>query len=170
MEIAAKREPWSRFAFKALVVGCAIIASFMWLESRFRIGIDGQAIRCLPDHKYYLVDMARIVTDRDAIVAYRSEGLDPYFEDGTMMAKIIKGKPGDHLVVDAEGVQINGEVVATGFALSERLGVDHSELYKNESIPAGHYLLLAPAPESFDGRYWGYVKEEQLIGKVIPLI
>jgi conjugal transfer pilin signal peptidase TrbI len=170
MAVLEKKEPWHKFAIKAVVVGCVIVASFMWVESRFRIGIDGQAIRCLPDHKYYLVDMAKIVTDRDAIVAYHSQGLTPYFEDGTMMAKVIKGMPGDHLVISNEGVSINGEIVATGFALSDRLGIEHTDLHKDEVIPEGHFLLLAPAPESFDGRYWGYVAEEQIIGKVIPLI
>lgn len=170
MSLLQQREPWWRFITKAAVITAVILALFAWVESRYRIGIDGQAIRCLPDHKYYLVDMADREVQRGGIVAYRSIGLKPFFEDGTMMAKVIRGLPGDHLQVNQGGVFINGEKVAEGFALAIRIGKNEADLYRDEVIPEGKYLLLAPAPESYDGRYWGYISANQIVGKAIPFL
>lgn len=162
-------QAWPVFASKALLITAIFYAGFEWVESRYRIGVDPQTVRCLPDHKYFLVDMERTTPARDIVVAYESQGLAPYFDDGTMMAKYLRGMPGDHLRIDEKGVSINGVTVAEGFALAPTLGVSASDFYRDETIPEGHYLLLAPAGESFDGRYWGYITADQLVGHVTPL-
>lgn len=168
--LVRKKEPWSRFAGKALVLIVAIFLLFAWIESRYRIGIDSQVIRCFPDHKFFLVDLKDKVTARDRIIAYKAQGLAPYFADGTLMGKVIKGLPGDHLQINSNGVFINGALIADGFPLTDRLQVDESTFYKDEIIPAKKYLLMAPAPESYDGRYWGYVDEQQIVGKATPFM
>lgn len=165
-----QREPWIKFLLKALLLSLSIVLVFVWIESRFRIGIDGQTVRCLPDHKYYLVDMDDKEVSRNKILAYSSKGLQPYYDDGTMMAKIVHGVPGDKVVVDKRGVVINGSVVAEGFALSQRLGAQQESFYRSLVIPEGKYLMLAPAPESYDGRYWGLIDESQVVGGVTPLL
>lgn len=165
-----KKEAWPRFLVKALAVAAVILLALWWVDSRFRIGIDGQATRCLPDHKYYLVDLKYPEPVRDHVLAFEAKGLARYFPDGTLMAKIVRGMPGDHLVVDQRGVSINGDLFAKGFPLLDRLGVEPEALYRDETIPDGKYLMIAPAPESYDGRYWGYVDQSQFVGKVIPLL
>lgn len=165
-----KRKPWGPFLLKAALIALIFFLLFSWVESRFRVGIDGQAIRCLPDHKYYLVDLKDRVIQRDTIMAYASMGLQPYYEDGTMMAKYVRAVPGDRVEINERGVFVNDALVAEGFALSDRLGVNKSSLYKSFIVPEGRYLMLAPAPESYDGRYWGLVGEDQILGSVTPLM
>src|SRR5690606_6148788 len=99
-----KKEPWPKFLAKVVILVAVIAALFVWIEGRFRIGIDSQAIRCFPDHKFFLVDMKPFEPTRDAIIAYRAKGLTPFFQDGTLMGKAIKGMPGDHLQITAAGV------------------------------------------------------------------
>lgn len=163
-----KRKPWAPILIKVAVFTVVCSLFFSWVESRFLIGIDSQVIRCLPDHQFYLVDTAKKGTDRGTIVAYRAKGLTAFFEDGTMMAKIIKGLPGDHLLVNKQGVFINDVKVAEGFPLVDRLDIAEDSLYRDEVIPTNKYLLLAPSPESYDGRYWGYIDKDQVVGKAIP--
>lgn len=103
-------------------------------------------------------------------MAYHSRGLGPIFDDGIMMAKMVRGMPGDHLVINEKGVFINGEFVAEGFPILEQTGLNIEDLYRSETIPDGKYLMLAPAPESYDGRYWGYISKDQFVGQVTPLI
>jgi conjugal transfer pilin signal peptidase TrbI len=165
-----ERKPWGPFLLKAAMIAIAFIVLFSWIESNYRIGIDSQAIRCLPDHKYYLVDLSDKAVHRDTIMAYESKGLQPYYEDGTVMAKYVKAIPGDSVRIDVDGVFVNDELVAEGFALSQRLGSDESTFYRSFTVPPGHYLMLAPAPESYDGRYWGLIEEDQIVGSVIPLM
>lgn len=168
MSIVKQKEPWPRFILKAFILIAAIGVLFYWIEGRYRIGIDSQVIRCFPDHKFFLVDLKQKEPERGEIIAYRSKGLAPYFEDGTLMGKVIRGMPGDRLVIDHRGVFINGEQLADGFPLLERLKVEERSLYKDEVIPEDRFFLMAPAPESYDGRYWGYVTGDQLVGKATP--
>lgn len=170
MTMMKKKEPWGKFLAKMALVALIIGVAFAWFESRYRIGIDSQIIRCFPDHKYFLVDLKQPEPVRDRIVAYRSSGLQPFFEDGTLMGKIIKGMPGDHITINSDGVFINGEHLADGFPLLDRLDATEESLYRDEIIPDNHYFLMAPAPESYDGRYWGYIKGEQLVGKATPFL
>lgn len=165
-----KKEAWPRFLAKVLILVSAILLLFSWVEGRFRVGIDSQVIRCFPDHKFFLVDMKDLRPVRDRIIAYRAKGLQPYFVDGTMMGKTIKGLPGDHLVINEAGVFINEVQVAEGFPLAERLSRPISEFFKDEVIPEGKYFLMAPAPESYDGRYWGYISQSQIVGKATPFL
>lgn len=168
MTLAKRKEPWAKFLPKVVILVLAIVFLFIWIESRFRIGIDSQVIRCFPDHKFFLVDLKRIEAQRDAIIAYRSHGLAPFFADGTLMGKVVKGMPGDHLQINEKGVFINGVMQADGFPLLSRLQVSKESLYRDEIIPDGKYFLMAPAPESYDGRYWGYIDEDQIVGRATP--
>jgi conjugal transfer pilin signal peptidase TrbI len=170
MSLLKQKEPWPKFLAKVAVLVIVIGVLFIWIESRFRIGIDSQVIRCFPDHKFFLVDLKRTEPERDAIIAYRSQGLTPFFDDGTLMGKVIKGIPGDHLQINARGVFVNGEQLADGFPLLSRLNVTEQSLYRDEVIPEGRYFLMAPAPESYDGRYWGYINEDQIVGRATPFL
>lgn len=169
MGIVSQREPWSTFLPKALAVCLLAAAAVLWFQSRFMIGIDSQMVRCLPDHEFFLVDKEKLTIARDQIVAYKAVGLTPFFQDGTMMAKVIRGVPGDVLTITQEGVFINQVEISTGFPLLNRLPYGIEDLVKDEIIPPGKYFLAAPASESFDSRYWGYVDESQFIGNVTPI-
>lgn len=170
MNIIKNDKPWRPFLIKATVIFLTVFFFFAWVQGRFLIGVDGQVVRCLPDHKYFLVNLTKPAPMKNMIMAFRSQGMEPIFEEGTILAKIVRGIPGDHLVIDEQGVHINGALVAEGFPIIERTGLQQESLYRDEIIPDGKYLMLAPAPESYDGRYWGYVSRNQFIGKVTPLI
>lgn len=170
MSIVKHDKPWKPFLIKAAVILICVTLFFVWVQGRFLIGIDNQLVRCLPDHKYFLVHLTKPEPVRDEIMAYHSRGLGPIFDDGIMMAKMVRGMPGDHLVINEKGVFINGEFVAEGFPILEQTGLNIEDLYRSETIPDGKYLMLAPAPESYDGRYWGYISKDQFVGQVTPLI
>ena len=170
MAIIKHDKPWGPFLIKAAVILIIVASFFAWVQGRYLIGVDAQLVRCLPDHKYFLVDLTKPAPMKNQIMAFHSEGLEPIFENGTMLAKVVRGIPGDHLVVDEEGVHINGTLIAEGFPIIDRTGLELKTLFKDEIIPVGKYLMLAPAPESYDGRYWGYVAASQFAGKVTPLI
>ncbi len=170
MSLVRQKEPWPKFLVKVSILVVAIAVLFVWIEGRFRIGIDSQVIRCFPDHKFFLVDLKHPEAQRGAIVAYRAQGLAPFFQDGTLMGKVIKGMPGDHLLINAEGVFVNGVRHADGFPLLSRLQIPEESLYRDELIPQGKYFLMAPAPESYDGRYWGYISADQIVGRATPFL
>ena len=84
--------------------------------------------------------------------------------------KRVYGLPGDSVDLRESGVFVNGQKIPH----SGRLKVDT----KNNPIPHSSfhgklsgYLLLAPTYHlSFDGRYFGPVSRQEILGRVFPLL
>ena len=168
-----EREPWGRFAAKAGVLGVCICLAIGYLSDRYRIGRDPQIVRSLGDYTTFLVDRYRSEARRGEIVAFRAQGLTQYFEDGTLMAKKVVGMPGDHVQVDptrlAPGVWINGRKVLSGFMHQHNLGLSDADLLRDEQVPPQHFFVIGTTNESYDSRYWGYIRSDQIVGSVQPL-
>ncbi|MGH8370394.1 MAG: signal peptidase I [Gammaproteobacteria bacterium] len=107
---------------------------------------------------------------------------------GTDFIKRVIGLPGDHIVYRNKTLYINGVVMPTetsgpydgpdsmGAQLnSEQLGtVKHGTLtlpgYSSRegewTVPAGEYFMMGDNRDnSWDSRYWGFVPEQDLVGK-----
>ncbi|HEY8554833.1 MAG TPA: signal peptidase I [Burkholderiales bacterium] len=106
--------------------------------------------------------------------------------------KRVIGLPGDHIRYEGKRLYINGELVPQGQAtaytvqhngevlyeaarMTERLGnVEHAILIsptpdhssREFVVPPGHYFVMGDNRDhSNDSRYWGFVPEENLVGK-----
>ena len=52
-----KPGPWRPFIVKAVIVTAVLCAGFSYAASRYRLGIDWQVERCLPDTRVVLIDL-----------------------------------------------------------------------------------------------------------------
>ena len=77
--------------------------------------------------------------------------------------------PGDAFEVKNDLAYINGKPVGRKLDLIEKLGKQPGSFDRKEVVPAGHVLLLGTEPRSFDGRYWGFVPENEIVAKATPL-
>jgi conjugal transfer pilin signal peptidase TrbI len=161
----AKDHPRRVFALKAVILTVVLAVGFDMIARRYRLGIDWQVERCLPDIRVVLIDLRSEIPKRGELIAFRGLGLAPIFPDGTQMVKILVGLPGDLVMVSPVRTTVNGHEVARGFALAERLGQPPSAFARTFSIPAGHYFAVGRSAESFDSRYFGLIKDEQVLGK-----
>lgn len=92
---------------------------------------------------------------------------------GVAAVKQIAGIPGDHVAVTPDGVRINGKYMGSLQHAQEggklwRMGRRMSEFLRDESVPVGHLWMMGTG-RSYDSRYWGYVSNEQILGRAIPL-
>lgn len=158
-----------RFYIQCLAIAAVMFTVFEIAKANVRIGFDAQAVKCLPEYSTYFVKLWSKGVERGSIYSFDSKGLEPVFSDGTGLIKIARGLPGDKLVINDDGVYINGELVVEGLPLAHRLGHESTEYFREETIPDGSYLFLGTAAESYDGRYWGYVSESQIRGEGIPI-
>ena len=160
-----KPGPWRPFIVKAIIVTVVLFAGFHYAAGRYRLGIDWQVERCLPDTHVVLIDLRSSLPERDGLVAFRGQGLAPIFEDGTHMVKILVGLPGDRIEITPASTKVNDIEVATGLHLAERLGRKPEAFSRVFTVPPGHYFAVGISKTSFDSRYFGLIKEEQILGK-----
>ncbi len=170
MAFVKKKQTWTRFSVKAAVLFVLMAAAGVGFASRYRIGIDPQVEKCIPGVTFYLVDMKDKGLMRGKVYAFTAKGLQPFFRDGTRMVKFLRGMPADMVEVTAEhAVLVNGEQVGKGLFLTRELKQPASKFIGKGVLADHQYWFMGLSDRSFDSRYWGTVKDEQIIGRAYPL-
>ena len=162
--VAASQQIRPRFAVQAAMLAVCMVAGWAWLAERYRLGIDPQISRCLPDTRLVLIDRDAALPARGDLVAFRAANLAPLFPDGTILVKILAGLPGDRIAVTGQAVVVNHQAVARGLALAERLGQRPADFIRTVTVPPDHYFVIGWSEDSFDSRYYGFVAGEHIIG------
>lgn len=84
MKFFRKKESWTIFLIKLAVMMAALTAVVFYLSSRFMIGYDNQIISSIPGKRLYVIDKSNKELVRGKRYAFRSEGLEPLFDDGAI--------------------------------------------------------------------------------------
>jgi len=160
-----------RFLLKALPVLVATLALGAYLGNRFHLGIDDQKELCLPgNHRWYLIDRHDQNVWRGDLVAFSADSrMAPWFPPGRVIVKIATGMPGDRVQVNEQQTLVNVKPVSEGLALAGKLGKPASEFIHEATVPGSALWVTGTHPRSFDSRYWGFVYEQQIIGRVYAL-
>ncbi|BAU49633.1 peptidase [Sulfurifustis variabilis] len=165
-----------RFLIKAALITVALLGATAWFRTHYRIGIATQASTCLPGWRVFLVDLGDRAPKRGGIYAFAARGIvvkiggHTFFTDGTLIAKEVAGLPGDEVEVTRERTTVNGAAVGEGLALARTLGRQASAFARSEHVPDGHYFFMGRSHDSYDGRYWGYVAADQIVGRAMKLL
>lgn len=164
------REPWSRFAIKAVITVALIVGLGFGFTSRFRIGIDSQVIKCIPGITFYIVDLKSTHLERGNVYAFKSYGTQPFFTDGRLMVKYLRGVPGDDVRIDNDqSIYVNNEQQGWSLYLADRLSKPIEAFTGKKTLNTGEYWFMGLSDVSFDSRYWGTVSNEQVVGQAYPL-
>ena len=91
-----------------------------------------------------------------------------YLPSNLPLVKRIAAVEGDRICADHLSVWINGRVAARRLAVDRR-GRMLPHWSGCRTLSAGDYLLLMDRPDSFDGLYFGPTREEDLVGRAVPL-
>ena len=115
---------------------------------------------CLPP------SIARFAHDRGYVPkgGVCAEGLVP-------IGKIAAALPGDTVGVAADGITVNGRPQLHSRSLqADMMGRQLPRLVGGSYVVRRGYIwLLAPADRSFDSRYWGPLRVENVLARVYPL-
>ncbi len=60
-------------------------------------------------------------------------------------------------------------VRALGVLLAKRLGKPASRYRRDEIVPADQLWFMGTSLDSFDSRYWGYVRKVDVLGRAYPI-
>lgn len=125
-----------------------------------------------PQGLYWLRD-APLTKGRWAVLSASSEpalwaAARGYIGEDWPLLKQIAGLPGDTICRDGAAVSINGQQAAQAF-LVDRMHRDLPVWEGCITLAAGEVFLFSPHPSSLDGRYFGAVREADILGVAVPV-
>jgi conjugal transfer pilin signal peptidase TrbI len=171
VDLARRRFAIKAFAGVLLAIGVTQVATDVF-GSRWTIFLDKQkeSIVCLPWMGYLTDRKANgSAINRGDLVSVSARGIPhPKFKDGAVMGKIVAGLPGDIIDVRNEAVWING-VYWGEIDLLAKLKKEKGAFDRHEIVPPGHYFVMGSGSRSYDSRYWGFVEDNQIIGRSVAL-
>ena len=159
-----------RFVIKATAILAVVLGIGAWFADRFYIGFDVQEYSCLP-YTMFIVDTKQTEIKRGQYFAYTAKGMQPAVQDGMTALKQAVGVPGDLVTVGAESTSVNGTPQPNGLLrhVDKLDGVTLDDLTRDLTVPEGELFAMGTEPPSFDSRYWGTVKQDQIQGRAYPI-
>lgn len=91
---------------------------------------------------------------------YRGEPFKEY-RAGSTFLKYAQCVAGDTLTVSGRSYFCNGEFMGNAVLMSSD-GEPMKNFVYNGEIPQGYFFALGSHPKSYDSRYWGFVKDEDV--------
>jgi len=173
MPIIRKKRCWCcHFLYLILISGVLVAAAFAF-HSRYRIAIDPQNNKCLPNFTFYLIDLQDKALDRGNLYAFEAKNMQPFYADGTRMVKILKGMHGDLVRIESDEslvrILVNGNTEGTGLWHVQRLDRSVEDFMGERSLGENELWMMGESPSSFDSRYWGAASSDQIIGRAYAI-
>lgn len=107
-----------------------------------------------------------IVRLRNDVAAHAAQR--HYLPVGVPLIKHVAALPPQHVCVDASGVRVDGELIASTVA-ADAAGRTLTAWAGCRQLHDAEVFLLSEHPASFDSRYFGPVSAMQVIGRARPL-
>ena len=155
--------PQFRCRFGILLVGTWLIIFALWLAGHY-VQLAFNTTNSLQGWVYIVIKDT--LPQRGEVVAFNPpKGLNRSIR----FLKQVWGLPGDEVSQIDRHFFINGKPV--GFAKTHTLTGERLYPSTTGIIPAGHYFVGSPHPDSLDSRYarMGWIAEDHFIGRAVRL-
>jgi conjugative transfer signal peptidase TraF len=170
----ANRRPYPRRAWCALIFGVTMLSALATSASLTPTPrLIWNASASAPIGFYWRVAGAPspgdLVLARAPFWARKLAAERRYLPIGVPIIKRVAAVAGDVVCASGDAISIDGRLVAHRLA-SDRMGRPLPWWEGCETLGAGEFfLLMADAPDSFDGRYFGVTERRDIIGRLVPI-
>ena len=158
---------------------CTLIGSgYAYASQRYVVGLDTQDHRCL-DEWFYVIDTwkkpaADDVDRNDYIAVVLTADQTPAnakWAPGHVMVKRAVATPGDVVSINEDGAEFTRGLEhwhhGSGLEAATALGMTPDALKRQITLSEDELFLMGDNDMSYDGRYYGQVNEQQIVGSVI---
>ncbi len=149
-----------------LIIFIVVFCFLAYFNTRYLLGRNGAISNCLHTH-YFLVDTWDKNLNKGDIAAFYQQNKNPFFETGQKWIKMVAAVNNDSVRVNPNSIVINDRKkyqLRTQYILG-KLKRDFDSLKTKWIIPKEQYFFIGQSNTSFDSRFWGTVKRQDIIGK-----
>jgi len=161
----------SIFIKQITIASVMIFSFFFYLVDRYYIAFDQQEMPCLFS-TVFLVDTWATAEDfsRGDLMAYDYHMANTLIPKGTILVKRVASLPNERLSFNAKSVSVGDkEYFADISSELERLKVDMPKQVNFKTGP-GEFFLVGETQYSYDSRYWGSAKKNNIVGKAYAIL
>jgi len=172
------RKPWPLFTAQCLGILAVAYVLGWWFSNLYEFGI-AQGKPCMPGRFYFIERRVQgrmpPEFERGDLIVFRTDKRTMlYYQPGTRFVKVVRGVSGDHVRIDAGGnLAITGKDYHYESTLEPQVvellgkatGEGMAAFTVDYSIPEGSYFAMGTLKDSYDSRYWGLVRPDQVVGK-----
>ena len=166
-----------RFGFASPILACVLVLLMMVLTVAlvaYYIPSPGMLKTLKVNDRVFVNRLAYVLGEpkRGDIVVFRvPEDIPNYDPEKPIWIKRIVGLAGETVSIEENQLRINGEVVSDPPFLMVNQYYPRNfqgEIYNPEVVPEGRVLVFGDnSANSYDGRFWGPLEKERLLGKVV---
>ena len=156
-----------RWCLKLLAWAAVLAAAAFYVSQNWRLLWDRQIRKCMDVNMLLFHASSDPQIRRGDVVVFAARNAAPVFPDGTRLAKIAAGVPGDLVEITAEEkILINGRLVAEGLPYLDQVPAESRyKFFGRRVLRSGEYWMMGTTDRSFDSRYWGSIHASQVLGK-----
>lgn len=167
-----------QYGIKLAAVVAALAGTATYAANRYVIGLDTQDTRCLEEWVYVIdtwsIPTAADVQVNDYIAIVLTQHQTPAtakWRFGQVMVKRAMATAGDHVEVTLEGVRFSNDrgnwSHGSGLQAAQLLGQTTDTYLKHYKLSDDQLFTMGDNPISYDGRYYGPISENQIVGSVV---
>jgi conjugal transfer pilin signal peptidase TrbI len=175
---------------RAAIAVIAVSALLLLVLPFYSVRISDSRTDCLP-YKLWFIDKTQKTLKAGDFIAFRTPSEASYVPEYKMWVKIVfaagEGKvqvtpaqPGETKSIVVNGVDrsfpmaghVNvrsGDREDTFSAFAADTSGKPLSIIDSQEIRPGHYYVYATSERSYDSRYWGLVRQDEVLGKAYPI-
>lgn len=140
-----------------------------WLDRNYRLFYEKYTEGCLPYSFYAVERRPAIVIQHGDVVMFTAHRMEPVLPDGSRIGKLVIGVPGDQVNVTHGRLYVNGRYWGSTKLGAQKFAKLPSSWDKSYVLKQDEFFVFGSEPRSWDSRFWGPVKRDEIIALAHPL-